>query len=105
MNIVPFIISAFAVWRLTHLMAKEDGPFDLMLAIRNKAGSGIVGKLLDCFYCCSIWMALPFAIWISLGWTETLVNWLGLSGAACLLELGTNRNNSRHKEIPEYSEE
>lgn len=105
MNIVAFVISAFAVWRLTHLVAKEDGPFDIILSIRRKMGRSIWGKLLDCFYCCSIWMAIPFAIWISMGWTVVLVNWLGLSGAACLLELAANRNNSRQTEILEYAED
>lgn len=88
-----FIVSALAVWRLTHLLAKEDGPFDMIFFLRRKAGKGFFGKLLDCFYCLSIWMALPFGIWLGARWWEQIVIWLALSGAACLLEQGTTKSN------------
>jgi hypothetical protein len=46
-----FIIASLAVWRLTHLLAKEDGPFDIIFLMRQKAGAGFFGSLLNCFYC------------------------------------------------------
>jgi hypothetical protein len=87
-----FITSVLAVWRLTHLLAKEEGPFDVILLIRQKAGNSFFGKMLDCFYCVSIWVAVPFAIWPGNGWLEKIVTWLALSGAACLLEQATTKN-------------
>ena len=88
-----FIISALAVWRLTHLLGKEDGPFDIIYLMRQKANTGFFAKLLDCFYCLSIWIALPFGIWLGTGWLLKLLMWLALSGAACLLEQATTKNN------------
>src|SRR6478672_13591846 len=88
-----FIISVLAVWRLTHLFGKEDGPFDIIFLMRKKAGSGFFARLLDCFYCLSIWIALPFGIWLGPQWAEKLLMWLALSGAACLLEQATTKNN------------
>jgi hypothetical protein len=85
-----FILSALAVWRLTHLLAEEDGPWDLIVRLRSRLGSGFFGSLMDCFYCLSLWFSLPFAIWLANGgWIAILLHWQALSGAACLLEKTT----------------
>ena len=76
------------------MFGKEDGPFDIIFLIRRKAGNGFFGKLMDCFYCLSIWIALPFALWLGQTWTERFLVWLALSGAACLLEQATKKNDS-----------
>lgn len=94
MNILYLVLSVFAVWRLTHLFNKEDGPFDIIFLLRKKAGENFFGKLMDCFYCLSIWMALPFGIWLGQTWIEKILVWLALSGAACLLEQATTKNDS-----------
>jgi len=87
-----FILSALAVWRLTHLLVEEDGPWDLIVRLRSRLGSGFFGSLMDCFYCLSLWFSLPFAIWLANGnWIAILLHWQALSGAACLLERMTDR--------------
>ena len=88
-----FILSILAVWRITHLLSKEDGPFDTIFLLRKKTGAGFFGNLLDCFYCLSIWIALPFGIWLGQTWIEKILMWLALSGAACLMEQATNRSH------------
>jgi hypothetical protein len=90
MDIYWFVIGALCVWRVTHLFQAEDGPWDLFVAIRKLAGRGFFGKLLDCFHCLSIWVAIPVALLIAKGWKERLLVWLALSGAAILLERATN---------------
>jgi hypothetical protein len=92
-----FIITVLAVWRLAHLLSKEDGPFDIIFLIRQKAGAGFFGSLLDCFYCLSIWIALPFGIWVGQSWPQKILMWLALSGAACLLEQATTKNDRTNK--------
>lgn len=89
MNITYLVLSVFAVWRITHMLGKEDGPFDIIFVMRKKAGAGFFGSLLDCFYCLSIWIALPFGFWLGANWLEKILVWLALSGAACLLEQAT----------------
>lgn len=81
-----WILSVLVVWRVTHLLSGEDGPFDIIVKLRKKAGAGFFGGLLDCFYCLSIWIALPFGIWLGSPWWEKALFWLAISGAACLLE-------------------
>ena len=81
-----FLLAALAVWRLTHLFTKEDGPWDMMVRLRRALGAGFFGRLLGCFYCLSIWVALPFAWFLKGDIAETFVGWLALSGGAVLLE-------------------
>jgi hypothetical protein len=88
-SIWRFVLSALAVWRVTHLLAEEDGPWDLIARLRAWLGSSVFGRLMDCFYCLSLWVSLPLAIWLSSGWIGLLVNWQALSGTACLLERTT----------------
>ena len=102
-HIFYFVLSILAVWRITHLLSKEDGPFNIIFLIRKKAGAGFFGSLLDCFYCLSVWIALPFAIWLGTTWCEKILMWLALSGAACLLEQSTTKNDSDN--TPTYHED
>jgi len=86
---VRFVVGALATWRLTHLLAEEDGPGGVMVRLRTRAGDGWAGELLDCFYCVSIWVAAPVAVAVAPQPREIPLSWLALSGAACLLEQAT----------------
>jgi hypothetical protein len=96
-----FCLSALAVWRLTHLLASEDGPWDVIVRVRARLGQSILGRLMDCFYCLSLWISLPLAVILSDGWSGLLVYWLALSGAACLLEQSTSKQTAPTIEILE----
>ena len=86
-----FIIGTLSVWRVTHLLAAEDGPWQLVVRLRRQAGEGFFGDLLDCFYCLSLWIAGPVA-WVTGGsWKERVLLWLALSGGAIFLERTTDR--------------
>jgi Protein of unknown function (DUF1360) len=85
------LMAIFAVWRVTHLLAAEDGPGDLFARLRGAAGEGAIGRLLDCFYCLSLWIAAPFAWLLAVSWRDGVLTWLALSGAAVLLERLTAR--------------
>jgi hypothetical protein len=71
------------------LFNAEDGPWDLVLRLRRAIGNGFWGKLLDCFHCLSLWLAVPLALLIGKTWLERIVLWLALSAFAMLLELVT----------------
>lgn len=86
-----FALYTLAVWRLAHLLSQEDGPFDLVFKLRRLAGQGFFGRLLDCFYCLSLWLAAPFAFMLSKDWITGVVVWLALSGAASVLFKATYR--------------
>jgi hypothetical protein len=86
MTSYPLILGALCVFRVTHLLHAEDGPWDLFVRLRRLAGAGFWGSLLDCFYCASLWVAAPFAVLLGAGWTERLLLIPALSAGAILIE-------------------
>jgi Protein of unknown function (DUF1360) len=83
---IRFFLAALATWRLCHLVAKEDGPGDIVARFRRRLGDSTYGRLADCFGCLSVWVAIPLAFFVSAGPLDLVVTWLALSGAAFLLE-------------------
>ena len=81
------LVAILATWRVSHLVAREDGPFDLVLKLRQRAGNGPAGRLMDCPYCLSLWVAAPIAAWMAPGWIEGVLLWLAISGGASLAEI------------------
>lgn len=83
---VRIVLAVLATWRVTHLLASEDGPANIMVRFRAWLGQSIVGKLMDCFNCLSLWIAALAALFVSRRPLEWVFCWLALSGGACLLE-------------------
>lgn len=96
-------VGILCVWRLTHLFYGEDGPWDVMAKLRQRAGNGFAGKLLDCFYCVSLWVAAPLAYLLGESRMERLLLWPALSAGAILLQ----RRASSETKIapPQYFED
>ncbi|HWY84887.1 MAG TPA: DUF1360 domain-containing protein [Roseiarcus sp.] len=84
--LMHFVLAVLATWRVTHLLANEDGPADIIFRLRRRVGDGFIGSLMDCFNCMSIWVAAPLALFVSANPVVWFVSWLALSGGACLLE-------------------
>jgi hypothetical protein len=81
-----FLVAALASWRVTHLLAREDGPWDVVVWIRRRLADGFWGHLIDCFYCLSLWIAAPAAALVTTAFPDLVLTWLALSGSVCLLE-------------------
>jgi hypothetical protein len=90
--IEKYIILIVVVWRLTHLIGSEDGPFDLIIKLRRAAGDSFLGKLMDCFYCLSIWIGLLAASSTAANFNELVLLTLYYSGGSIVLEKLTNKN-------------
>ena len=99
-----YVLVSLAVWRLTHLLNAEDGPRRTLARLRKRIGAGFWGNLMDCFYCLSLWVAAPFAWWLGGAWTEMLLSWLAISGAAILLERATAPAQAEYFEDPPETE-
>lgn len=84
--LMRFVLAVLATWRVTHLLASEDGPADIIFRLRRRLGDGFIGSLMDCFNCMSIWIAAPLALFVSTDPLTWAFSWLALSGGACLLE-------------------
>ena len=68
------------------MLAKEDGPADAIVRLRRRLGNSLIGEMMDCFNCLSLWVAVPMTFFLSDRPPVLLLGWLALSGAAILLE-------------------
>jgi hypothetical protein len=91
MKIYWFVLGVLTVWRITYFFQAEDGPWDMVIRVRQFVGESFWGKLLDCFYCLSVWIAAPIAYLVGQSWLERAFLWPSFSAAAILLERVTNR--------------
>ena len=105
MSFLGLTLAVLAVWRLTHLLTAEDGPGDILVRLRRKAGNGFWGRLLDCFYCLSLWTAVPFALLLAEGWRDGVLSWLAFSAGAILLERATGPAPAQYFEDQEDDHE
>jgi hypothetical protein len=82
-----FALGACAVWRITYAVTAETGPARVL--VRLRAFVARWGSVLECFYCASVWIALPVALAIGTTITERVLLWPALSGAASVLHRWT----------------
>lgn len=101
MDFLRISVAVFAIWRVTHLLQQEDGPFESIARCRNWLRRVSLAGLADCFYCLSLWLAAPAALSLGLSWRDKLILWPALSGAAIFL----NRFAESFPEAPSYYEE
>ena len=102
------ILGILAAWRITHLLNAEDGPWDILVRLRRLAGNGILGGVLDCFYCLSLWVAAPLAYVLGDDWKHRLLLWPAISAGAILLHKAAWRDvgglPAEYHEEPERNE-
>jgi hypothetical protein len=79
-------LAVLATWRIATLLARDDGPWDVVARLRAALGDGPLGHMLDCFRCVSVWVAAPLALAVGRDPLECALAWPALSGAACLIE-------------------
>ena len=85
-----FLLGTLATWRLSRLLAREDGPGDVILKLRTRVDRTVLAGLMDCFYCLTVWVAPPVALAVARRPRDAVLVALALSGAACLLEQATS---------------
>jgi hypothetical protein len=87
-----FAVAVLGVWRVTHLLHVEDGPWSAVARVRARAQAAgpFLSGLFGCFYCLSLWTSVPFAI-AGRDWGQRVLAWPALSAGAIVLELATSR--------------
>ena len=92
------LILTLAIYRITLLLTKEDGPYYVFERLRNWAGvyygpdnqawgDNILAQILSCFYCCSLWIAIFLSgiYWYSPLLAVSISIPFALSGGAIIL--------------------
>lgn len=99
MKFYELTIGILCAWRLSHLFAAEDGPWGIFARMRAWVGTGLLGELLDCFYCLSLWISALIVFLFQSPWKERVLLWLACSAGAILLERLTSPERSSLRPI------
>lgn len=93
-----FFLTMLAVWRVSSLLVKEDGPGDIFIKLRSKSGiyydeysrlqtPNVLAGILSCVWCCSVWVGFIGCLFLKpRNLTEYLRNALALSAGAIIIE-------------------
>lgn len=92
-----FVILALAVWRVSSLLARENGPFDILARARYKIGvrynefsepigTNAISKGIICVWCNSVWVSLIGSFIVFNTIHEILVSTFALSAIAIIIE-------------------
>jgi len=81
------ILAALATYRVSRMIAMEDGPADVFSRIRERVGQKTwIGRGLHCVLCLSFWLSWPVALLLSLQtWQEYALSALGIAGAVVII--------------------
>jgi hypothetical protein len=107
MQFYGLALGILGVWRVTHLLYVENGPWNVFSRWRERPSTGFFAGAMRCFYCLSLWVSAPFALLVA-GFvdidtlSELLMTWLAFSAGAILLERVTTWETLP---MPEYYED
>ena len=89
-------LSILAVYRLSHMVVYEAGPFNLLEKLRTAVFQSSIEWLKDgfnCVLCVSFWFSFFISFVVSFrGWQDYLLFSLGVAGGTTLLYLVVGRN-------------
>jgi hypothetical protein len=86
MKFYELTLRVLCVWRLSPLLAAEDGPWGIFARLRLWVCTGLLGELMDCFDCLSLWISTLIIFLFQGPWKERVLLWLACSAGAILLE-------------------
>jgi len=89
-SIFIFLLSTLAVWRIGHMILDENGPFNVFGKLANytdklKYKDGGLKQLLNCFYCMSVYLSIPFSIYLANNVLEFFIYVLAMSALSIFL--------------------
>lgn len=85
MTPLTLLLASLAVYRVSRMIAEEEGPFSLFAKIHTLAPAGTwVSRGLECIMCVSFWVALPVALVVD--WSPSWwLTWLALSAVTVII--------------------
>jgi len=89
MSWMEFLVGCLATYRMSLLVAKEEGPAELAKKARDSAPEGWIKRGFYCQWCQSFWWgmgtALFFALTDRLAWRDFPIFWLAFSASGIVL--------------------
>lgn len=96
MSFLGLTLGILGVWRVTHLLHAEEGPWEVAIKLRRLVGTSVVGGALDCFDCLSLWVAAFCALLVGATWLDRALLWPALSAGAMVLNRVVSRLGPPH---------
>jgi hypothetical protein len=90
-SFLALTLGVLGVWRVTHLLHAEEGPWEMVIRLRRLMGTSILGRAMDCFDCLSLWVAAPCAWLVGPTWLDRALWWPALSAGAMVLHRVVSR--------------
>lgn len=90
-NLLLVICLPLACWRLSTMLVSEPGPFEVFEWIRHKAQGWMLGDLLACVWCTSVWVSAGLLMTAQFVAGRYVVYWLALSALAILVDVLVER--------------
>lgn len=92
MTPLTFIVASLAVWRLSYILVRENGPLMVFARLRARLGasqkrSGGLFDMISCVRCISVWIGLVGALFVAGNVLQWLAYGLGFSAVASLIDL------------------
>jgi len=95
MTLIFVILAILAVFRLTHFLKYDEGPFRIVANFRARLSNSDnvlfqeVLKAILCVYCSGLWLSIPIAFLVL---NESIISkfillWLGISGGQAFIQL------------------
>jgi hypothetical protein len=85
-TVFRFVLASLAVWRISFLLVREDGPGKVLMRLRKRVEKCFLGELLKCVKCTGVWVSLPFAIYVGGDFWQIVVVWLAIAGVTALID-------------------
>lgn len=92
MTLIELVMGGLVVWRLSHLLVKENGPLMIFARLRaqlasSQKRSGGLFDMISCTQCTSLWIGLIASLWVS----HDIFTWAvyGLAFSAISMLLGS----------------
>lgn len=85
-KIYRFVILVLAVYRISRMIALEDGPADIFANLREFLGQGDwIGRGFHCVLCVSVWVSLAAALLAFRKPRCILAHWFAIAGGVALI--------------------
>lgn len=98
---LPILIYGMATWRIASMFVSEQGPGDIFLRVRARAGivhddskqvaavpEGFFPGIFSCIWCCSVWVGVFWMLFdlLSPFWSLRLATAFAFSAAAIVIQ-------------------
>ena len=93
---LEFLVGCLATFRMSLLVAKEEGPAELARKARHAAPAGWIKRGFYCAWCQSFWWGMASAFFFActhrLAWADFPIYWLAFSAGAIVLNQSFTRS-------------